>query len=274
LRIKPYQPPVPLDELRGEAEWLCRKVAGRDLWGVPLYIRFQSELPTARGRHLHGCTGPNLDLLFRPHVGRRNWFGRGPAMLICDVAKADGLRKSAAPVYAAHPGDTDLTDRAVASLFRRAVLQTAVHELAHVANGTRPDPKRRAKPAEVEALAKWIDRVIRRPASGDVPDAPPFESHGGPWVRLALHFAHRARAAGVPLCPDRVAKCDQYGLSPTADYLAALGDEPDRLAGLGMNELAATRAPAAFSALWAGDWCRWHDRRNTKLAADAAGTSH
>ncbi len=75
--------------LLAEAEWLCQAVAGRDLAGIPIYMVPQSSLPPDWGSadRCFGYTTPSLDLYLREHISE--WRGRGPAVVINDVALAE-----------------------------------------------------------------------------------------------------------------------------------------------------------------------------------------
>lgn len=71
------------------SQHLCRAVAGRDLEGLPLYIMPQSQLAAEYGNaeRCYAYTTPSLDLYLRPHI--RDWRGRGPCMVINDLALAE-----------------------------------------------------------------------------------------------------------------------------------------------------------------------------------------
>ena len=75
---------------------------------------------------------------------------------------------------------------------------------------------------------------------------------------LRLHLRHRADRAGMLVPMFFYCAGNQYGLSHPNRYREALGDEPDRLAGLSIREILATPYPEAFWRLWTTDVARWH----------------
>jgi hypothetical protein len=92
----------------------------------------------------------------------------------------------------------------------------------------------------------------------------PWRGHEWAFIRAALHLAHRAAALGVDLTPRDVFDAETYGLTPTGRYVAALGDEPDRLAGCDFATVARTPPPAAFGELWLADVRRWLERPDAR----------
>src|SRR5690606_1649429 len=81
----------------------------------------------------------------------------------------------------------------------------------------------------------------------------PFRYHEWGFIRLCLHLAHRAVAAGWPVRPLDVFDGNAYGLSPTWPYARALGDEPERLEDYSLSIVQKLPPPAAFAALWRED---------------------
>jgi hypothetical protein len=220
-----------------EAEGLCRSIAGHVLAGVPLYIVSQSSLPpeAGTGAHCYGYTTPSLDLYLRPHL--RNWRGRGPCMVINDLALAED-----------HHAD-DL----------RYVIQCCVlHELAHIldrpalfADRTYADPER----LQFEALV--VADVTGRPSRLDLPT---YFGHEASFIRIALHLCHRASRHGVAISPGAVCAGYRFGLLPAFRYQDALGDEPDQMADWLISDILAAQPPPAFSQLWTDDVAAYHDR--------------
>jgi hypothetical protein len=130
-----------------------------------------------------------------------------------------------------------------------------VHELAHVAK-TAPTLLERVSPPPVltaeqerEAAHKFVE------ACAGVQIPPWHGDHGDTFLRRAIHLMHRAVEAGYWLDPTDV--YSDYGVSPIYDYMAALGDEPERMMGWPMSRIEATAPPAAFCELWAADTTKW-----------------
>jgi len=124
---------------------------------------------------------------------------------------------------------------------------------ADLAAGAEPDPdlvvfSRLALEAELNGTTE--------PTNG--PDTPiPWRRHEWRFIRIALHLAYRATRAGVPLTPLDVFDAAGYGLSPTWKYVAALGDEPERMASLDFTAIRVAPVPTAFAAVWRRDLLRW-----------------
>jgi hypothetical protein len=235
-----------MKRLTAEAEALCRAVAP-DLARGPLYVLLRSELSAELrvGHGLLGLTTRHLDLILRPTLERLGrWCGRGPAMLIDPAALAAG---------SAHR-DRSARWRA----FKPAFLGIVLHELAHVldadlTSGPEPDPDlvvfaRLAFEAELKGTIE--------PTNGPG-TAIPWRRHEWRFIRIALHWAHRATRVGVPLTPLDVFDAAEYGLSPTWEYAAALGDEPERMASLDFAAIRSAAVPAAFAGVWRRDLLRW-----------------
>ena len=223
--------------LAAEAEGLCRAVAFRDLAGVPLYIVSQSSLPAEAGSgdHCYGYTTPSLDLYLRPHLP--NWRGRGPCMVINDLALAE---------------DFDADDL-------EYVIQCCVlHELAHILDR----PAQFADRTDADPLKLQFEALVVADSTGRPPrlDLPAYFGHEASFVRIALHLCHRASRHGAAIGPGAVCAGYRFGLSPAFRYQDALGDEPDRMADWLISDILAAQPPPAFSGLWTDDLAAYHDR--------------
>jgi hypothetical protein len=223
--------------LAAEAEALCRAVAGRDLASVPLYIVAQSSLPpeAGSGDHCYGYTTPSLDLYLRPHLP--HWIGRGPCMVINDLALAED-----------HHAD-DL----------QYVVQCCVlHELAHILDR----PALFADRTDADPLKLQFEALVVADATGRAPsiDVPAYYGHGASFIRIALHLCHRATRHGVDVGPGALCAGYRFGLSPAFRYQAALGDEPARMADWLISDILAAQPPPAFTELWNQDLADYHDR--------------
>ncbi len=232
--------------LAARAEALCRAVAP-DLAGGPLYVALVRDLPSELRwpERLEGLTTRYLDLTLRPTLERfGRWRGRGPAMILSPQAIAADLAELGRP--------------ARRRCFMPVFLGDALHELAHILDAGLmggPEP-----PAGLVAFAALVLKAeldgVTAPTDGPGSTVP-WRRHEAPFIRLAVHLAHRARACGVWLQSTDVFDAAEYGLSPTYRYSLALGDEPARLAGSPLADVQATPPPAAFVELWQADVQRW-----------------
>ncbi len=230
------------------AEALCRRIAPRDLAGVPVYVVPQSALPADLGTAdaCDGYTTPSLDLYLRDVIGPC-WRGRGPCMVINDLV----LREEA-------PDDLETH-----------FLATVLHELAHVLE--RPALYRDRPEEELARLmfeALLLAQVVAEPLSPEEVSAA-FLHHGERFIRAALHLRRRAEFAGVCIGPALVCPNRQYGLSHANAYQAALGDEPIRLADASIRDVLAGQPPEEFARLWADDLAHWlshHVSEKEKIA--------
>ena len=212
------------------AEELCHAVASHDLGETPLYIVSQSDLPEGfgSGDPCYGYTTPSLDLYLQDHI--RDWRGRGPCMVINDLA----LRED------------HLSDE-----LEYPTCAYVLHELAHILDRpalfqdrTGVDPKRLIFEKLVVASA------TQRPARTDLP---PYFGHEHAFIRIAIHLCHRAGRNGISVAPAVVCAGYQYRLSHAARYQEALGDEPRRCVDLSFREILASPAPRPFLDLWRAD---------------------
>ncbi len=218
-------------DLVSRAAAVCRTVASRDLAGLPLYIMLQSEVADVMGpeNFSDGYTTANLDMNLRSVIGDA-WLGRGPCMVLNDVAIADDH----------FPEDVDIV-----------AMSTVLHELAHILD--RPVPvELQTLPSEdrIEFETMVITYAVRheyRP----LPVA--YHGHEDQFIRIALHLHHRAAMAGVETIPAILCAGWRYGLSHVHRYMDALGDEPAAMTDMMFQDIVRAPPPAAFTNLWLSD---------------------
>jgi hypothetical protein len=235
--------------LRLRAEALCLAVAP-ELRQRPFYVMLTSDLPAAeRSRTTAGHVSPTMDLYLRPHLGEQ-WRGRGPAMVVRDcllqgevAATLAGFDERLRPIVEPRLWAVALPN------FYRVVL----HELAHIfALGGRYEPLGAAGEGAIRShgyggLVADIDRRIE--ADPDLDRQRPYHSPAN-WLRAVIHLRHRATALGVALSPEPI---ERWGCSPFPLYVEALGDEPERFAGLPVAEILQRPLPAEYRRLLLAD---------------------
>lgn len=226
--------------LWGWAERLCRVVAGQDLEGLPLYIVPQSRLAAEYGNaeRAYAYTTPSLDLYLRPYLP--GWQGRGPCMVINDLALAE---------------DFALED------VEYLVCAHALHELAHILDRAELfAPRAEASPEQLQFELLVLSDTNRRPPR---PDLPLYHGHGPAFLRIVVHLAYRASQAGFPVSAAGIFHGPRHGLSLAAEYEDAICNEPRRLTDLPMRQLLATEPPQPFLELWNQDQQRYSIRFTT-----------
>jgi hypothetical protein len=222
----------PVADLCRRAVDLCRRVAPDDLAELPLYIVAQSAIRDTLGeaRQTYGYTLGRLDLILRDQIGPA-WQGRGPCIVCNDLAMREDLGPFLTPTF----------------------LATALHELAHVLErGMTFEDQSEMCPDRLI----FDGLVVARAMNELVPATQArqrFLQHDDRFLRTILHLCHRAERAGVIVAPGLVCPNRQYGLSHANAYRAALGDEPERMAGSTIHDLLRSPAPGAFACLWADD---------------------
>ena len=216
-----------------KAERLCRKVAGRDLGSTPLYLLAQSKLPVGLStKHHYAFTHPLADLMYRDRIA--TWLGRGPCAVINDIGIVEDFA----------PEDHEY-----------AIIGIVLHELAHILD--RPalfDEQDCDDPDRLQFDALVLTDASKRPSRSD---RPLYFGHGPNFLRIAVHLAYRATHAGFDIKPAGIVATHRLGLSPTAAYENALGDEPHRCLDLGFRALLATEPSTEFTQLWAADMHRY-----------------
>lgn len=217
-------------------ESLCRELAPLDLADSPLYIVWQGNLPADHGqaKSCHGCTAPSLDLWVKSHI--ENYAGRGPCMLINDIAMGEDLPSMEA--------------------FESRATDTVVHELAHILDREQLYADR----AGVSEDRITFERlVVFKDLDEAPPETPPdnlWLGHGAPFIRLACHLAYRAQQLGFEIVPADLCAGYRYGLYPAIEYARALGDEPERMIDSSFAEIRATEQPHRFGKLWLLGTCK------------------
>ena len=225
--------------LRHEIERAARRV----LPERPLAVVLASEVPPAYRRdETHGWVAPHMDLAFGVFLPGR-FRGRCAAITLNDKAlwQVDRWR----------PGRNW-------PRFSSRMWATAIHELAHVAEGPRVANELIDMPADVGPV---LVESLRESCSRPLPEATdypvPWVGHGGDFVRLYFHVAHRMRRLAGDVAGDVVPDLNAYGLSHGRAYRTALDDEPERLEHLPLSRIAREPAPREFVELWRGDLVRW-----------------
>lgn len=236
--------------LCADTEALCRRVAPNVATG-PFYVVLRPDLPP---EYQGGDGGPlaltsrHLDLMLRPTLERkRRWRGRGPAILLDPVA------------IAADAGHRPRPSRR--RVFPAVAMGVVLHELAHIAHA---GPRDEAEPdpdlIEFGRLTLAADLTgTESPTNG--PGATiPWRGHEWPFIHFALHLAHRAAGLGADVSATDVFDARDYELSPTSRYLAALGDEPTRMACWPITTIGQVPPPAEFVDVWQGDVRAWNSQ--------------
>jgi hypothetical protein len=222
--------------LAADAEALCRRVAGHDLAGAPIYIVCQSTLASEFGR-AEGCDGyttPSLDLYLADHIA--GYRGRGPCFVVNDIM----LRED-------QPDD-------FAYWFSAIVL----HELAHVLERRALfDDRAGEDPMKLKFEAICLSKIAAEP---EAVAGPPYRGHEAPFIRTVLHLRHRAAMAHTRIAPSALFNSRHLGLSRPERYAAALADEPARCAGMSFRDILATKPPRKFSQIWNQDVFDWLER--------------
>lgn len=233
---------------------LCLAVAP-ELRGRPFYVMLTSDLPVSeRSRTTAGHVSPTMDLYLRPYLGER-WRGRGPAMVVHDCLLQG-------EIAATLGGFSErLRDVAKPRLWRVALpnfYRTVLHELGHVfALGGDYEPLGAAGQESIRShgyggLVADIDKRIEAD-----PDLDRQRRYHSPvsWLRLVIHLQHRATALGVAVAPEPT---ERWHCSPFPDYVRALGDEPERCAGLPVAEILQRPLPAEYRRLVLTDIDQFH----------------
>lgn len=243
-----------LDAIRNDARFWFWLLAPTDLApGVPLYLLRTSDLPAG-----YSCpnslafTHPTLDCQARQHIGAQ-WRGRGP----CFVLVTENLAR-------------------FSSQYLRATL---THEFAHwITWRLRPlasDPS-----ASLPDDQQWLCSPDLIPAIKEaqrlhnIPSPPeqqlPWWSHDLPFIRASAILWHRGRQRALWVRPDELHFAgSHYGLSPAADYVAALAGELECEGSIA--EQLERPAPAAAVELFERDCENYFERQRAAESAAIAG---
>jgi hypothetical protein len=223
----------PVATLCDKAMNLCRDVAPLDLAGLPVYVVPQSAIAANFGNAeaTYGYTLASLDLLLRDEIGT-SWQGRGPCMVINDIAMQQDI-----------PGSIEAE-----------FLSTVLHELAHVFESQMAF---NSTPAMRVAQVKADQQVVAQ----TVQQHPPrwnrlrsYQQHDHRFFRALFHLRHRAERQGVRLSPFRHHDDSRDTLMTMLNFRDALGEEPERLRKLSLRDILASPCPAEFCQLWIDDY--------------------
>lgn len=247
MAARPLTWPICGRGLAAQAEALARSVAP-DVATGPFYVVLRPDLPPEYQGGVDGplaLTSRRLDLMLAPTLERqRRWRGRGPAILLDPAAiAADAARRPRSSRRRVFPA---------------VVIGVVLHELAHiVVAGPRDDSEPDPDLIQFGRLTLAADLTgTEVPTNGPGADVP-WRGHEWPFIRVALHLAHRAAALGVPVAASDVFDARDHELSPTFRYVAALGNEPARLANTPITTISQIAPPDAFVALWQADVRAW-----------------
>ncbi|MCY2987836.1 MAG: hypothetical protein NTY19_08240 [Planctomycetota bacterium] len=226
-----------------------KRLVAMDYPGRPVYILSSAKLPPQFRSSDWGYTMPGLDVVLRPSI--KSWHGRGPCMTV-DSQAIHFAAKNVRGFF--------VEDR----LFFGVVLHEAAHWLDKIpaAFETVHDPDTvesvRVTFADHLAVKASLAAEPQQPATSAAPANPPFDKHGAPFIRASVHLAKRAADMGWGHRVNLAAIVQHdYGLSSLASYEAALGDEPQRLAGCSFAQIRVATPPPEFVAMWKADVKRW-----------------
>ncbi len=226
--------------LRTEIERACREI----LPARPIYVAFESEAPADLicPDALAYCAR-HLDVALRDTIGDR-WEGHGPAILINDRAAWRYVKQSG---------------RMGRAFFhwRFEIVATLIHELAHIALRPNLPTELDNDPDRAVRMTQVLRSVVAEPDTPAISKPCPWAGHDGQFVRVAQHIGHRLRAALDFWQSTDCLHLDAYGLSAEWRYQSALGNEPERLAGVPLTELATIAPPEKFIDLWRSDVRAW-----------------
>jgi hypothetical protein len=220
-----------------------------ELAAVPFYIMPADQTPFANDLVL-SMTGPLLDLAIRDvAVKAQIWAGRGCAIV---------LNRALAETYY-WPGVREET----------LIGQLIVHEVCHaISDGWIFSRARERDDFAAEGLAALRELVkdasqdnwFENPDTGGATGREVL-AHDDRWLRCCCHLAYRLNVEAFCVIGRRPE------LSDPELYLAALGDEPERMAGAPLQTILDSEPPEDFLLLWMCDLQQFNRRR---LAAKKA----
>lgn len=226
----------------------CENVAhtvAPELRDRPLYIVDGSTLTDlAIGHHHHDCmgwahSGIVTNYALRERIGVA-WQGPGPIIsLLPDAIQSEW-----------------------GADFRDGVLNTLLHELAHVLPPSPDIPQDDfADVFDVPTIRewqrkKWTEAQARPDPTPGAADDP----HGSQFIRIVTHLWARSTLAGW-----NISSCNLYGgdcwyLSQPPHFVAALLKEICEMRNAPFAEIIATDPPADFLALWRGGLDLFYNR--------------
>ncbi len=182
-----------------EAESVCRQIATLDLANYPLYILPQSRLVGLFGQagNAYAYTTPSLDLYVRDYID--DWRGRGPCVVINDLA----LDEDCDPEF-----------------HREMVLNSAIHELAHILDRPQLVPDRNVDPVRIQ-----FETLVIANAANSEQSTPASHGHGLSFIRIAVHLVGRANLNGHDVRPAGVIRMRELSPSSIDQYVDVIGPE-------------------------------------------------
>ena len=138
-------------------------------------------------------------------------------------------------------------------LFVRQFITTAIHEAAHVLERAFPYGPVMPETKLPRESARMIE-TLSGPAYCGRKSPVPYNMHEWPFIRVCSHLAYRAQQMEVGwLDSPALAAGENYALSPFSAYVAALGDEPERMRKASFADIRGTAPPPEFQELWQRD---------------------
>ncbi len=132
----------------------------------------------------------------------------------------------------------------------RPTLGLLLHEMGHRL------PAEPLIPDNIEPMAEHVAAEVayltREPEQNT--SRKPWEGHDAAWIRRTLHLHWRAWQLGYEVgLPEMQVAGPIYGLSQPWQYMHALDDEYERMAGATFSEIEAEPMPTEFIELWRRD---------------------
>lgn len=202
-----------------------------------VHVVLASETTFGLSGEFLGLTGAYIHERLRPFV--KNGDGPAPAMLIADEL-----------IFSNCSDNLGLAEDKFAAI--------CVHELAHIVCVDDLYGRRHERSdLFAEVLSATFAASVADPAAFDPTPKSQRPDHGTDWLRACCHITHRMQKRGWPVFLPMVINADFYGISSTASYSRALGDEPERLFEMPITEINNIDAPTAFLDLWNCDLAEW-----------------
>jgi hypothetical protein len=223
---------VDIEKIRRKCEAAVR-IAAAEFSKLPVYILFDSELPTRLHEGIGGMAWRDSDMCFRPFI--QAWRGRGP----CVVLSAEVWRDAT-------------TSRRVIS----DGVGVALHEFAHLLDDGEPEQKTWANEAGPATLPTPAEAVVLRHSPEDSSRLALYANlfaHDSNFVRVLCHMRYRCalrRIATGTLAlglHDAIAPC----MSNLFDYdMSLIGELRGTSPATPYAEILKRPAPVEFRRRW------------------------